>query len=340
MKKDFSTASHVVFTSALKVDLLERSVRELAPHELLIQTRLSLISTGTELTVLRGNHTPGSHWDQAFSYPWDAGYCNVGVAVKSGKAVSRIKAGDRVASTGPHASVFIISEADCSIIPDKVSDDEAVFATIAQIVMQGVRQAKITLGENAVVCGLGLLGQLTVALARHAGAWPVIGVDLEPFRRQMALEMGATAVNGIESAAENIGLLTDHLMADVLFEVTGNPKAIPSSLAWVRRLGRFILVSSPTGPTTVDFHDLINARGTVIIGAHNYTHPMVANEYNRWTRQADTELYLRLAEAGLLKVSRLITHRFLSARAPDAYKQLLNNRASSLGVILDWKEGN
>src|SRR5665213_2453709 len=148
MKKLLSEASQVVFTSALKVELLERELGELKPHEMLVQTRLTLISTGTELTVLRGGHTPGSHWDKAFSYPWDAGYCNVGIVLKTGEAVSRLKIGDRVASGGPHASIFIISERDCSLIPDKVSDDEAVFATIAQIVMQGVRLANIALGEN------------------------------------------------------------------------------------------------------------------------------------------------------------------------------------------------
>src|ERR1019366_6534013 len=284
MKKTFSTALHVLFTGPLKVELLEREVGELQPHEVLVQTRLTLISTGTELTVLRGGHTPRSHWDQAFSYPWNAGYCNVGVILKTGETVSRFKTGDRVASTGPHASIFIISQEDCSVIPNKVSDDEAVFATIAQIVMQGVRLANIALGENVVICGLGLLGQLTIALARHVGAWPVIGVDLEPFRRQMALNMGATDVTGPSLAVELIRQYTNNELGDVVFEVTGNPMAIPSSLEWVRKMGRFVMVSSPTGPTTVDFHDLVNARGTVIIGAHNFTHPTVPNEYNRWTR--------------------------------------------------------
>lgn len=338
MTKTVSTASHVVFTGPLKVELLERELRDVYPHEVLVETRQTLISTGTELTVLRGGHQPGSNWERLFEYPWDAGYCNVGVVLKIGEAVSRLKVGDRVASSGPHASTFVVSEEDCSVIPSAVSDDEAVFAIIAQIVMQGVRLAHLGLGDIAVVCGLGLLGQLTTALARYVGCWPVLGVDLEPFRQQMALEMGATAVTGPDSAEELIRQHSDDQLADVVFEVTGNPKAIPVALAWVRKMGRFVMVSSPSGPTTVDFHDLVNARGTVIIGAHNYTHPAVPNEYNRWTRQADTRLYLRLAAAGLLKVAKLITHRFPSCRAPEAYEHLLNGRASSLAVVLQWNE--
>ena len=288
--------------------------------------------------MLRGGHTPGSHWDQSFGYPWDAGYCNVGVVLKKGDTVSNLKIGDRVASTGPHASKFIIQADDCLVIPGSVSDEDAVFATIAQIVMQGIRLAKISLGENVAVCGLGLLGQLVVALVRHVGGWPVIGIDLEPFRREIALKMGATMVAGPDSAADLIRSQINDQMVDVVFEVTGNPLAIPVALTWIRRMGRFVMVSSPTGPTTVDFHDLVNAKGTIIIGAHNYTHPKVPNEYNRWTCKADTELYLRLVEASLLKVKGLITHRIPFQQAAGAYEQLLNNRSSTIAVVLQWHE--
>lgn len=329
-------ASHVVFTDRLRVDIRERDLPEPASHEIQVRTACALISTGTELTVLRGQHTPGSVWDKLFAYPWDAGYCNVGTVIKAGSEVTKFKAGDRVSSTGPHADFFNISEADCLLIPEKVPDDEAAFATIAQIVMQGVRQAGITLGENVAVCGLGLLGQMTVALARHVGAWPIVAVDLELFRQQLAKGLGATVASGPDQAAEIISNLTEDRMADVVFEVTGSPVVVPKAIEWTRKLGRFVMISSPTGPTTIDFHDLVNARGTVIIGAHNYTHASVANEYNRWTRNADTAYYLSLVGAGLIKCESLITHRFSWREAAAAYDQLLNDRSATLGVILEW----
>lgn len=336
MRKN-SNASHVVFTAPLKVEILNRDVRsELLPGEIRVKTTRTLISTGTELTVLRGKHLPGSVWDKLFKYPWDAGYCNVGTVLEVGKAVTEFKPGDRVSSTGPHATVFIISVNDALLIDEGVSDDEAAFATIAQIVMQGIRLADIKLGENGVVCGLGLLGQFTVGLARHVGAWPLIAVDLEEFRRKTALDMGAGIVAAPGEVAAIIAKNTEERMADVVFEVTGSPPVIPTALDWVRRLGRFVMVSSPSGPTTIDFHDQVNARGTVIIGAHNYTHASVANEYNRWTRKVDTQYYLQLVRAGLFTAVKLITHRFPWTEAPKAYQQLLNDRATTLGVILEW----
>ncbi|HTE29675.1 MAG TPA: zinc-binding dehydrogenase [Chryseolinea sp.] len=333
-----SLGSNIVFTAPLKVEIRDREVKNPLPDEILVLTKRTLISAGTELTVLRGQHTPGSVWHKLFEYPWDAGYCNVGTVLQTGSSVTKFKSGDRVASTGPHANKFIIKEEDCVLIPEEVPDDEAVFATIAQIVMQGVRQADIVLGESAVVCGLGLLGQMTILLTRHVGAWPIIAVDLEPIRQNIAKELGATFVTHPDNAAELIRQHTEERMADVVFEVTGSPAVIPKALEWVRKLGRFVMISSPSGPTTLDFHDLVNARGTVIIGAHNYTHASVANEYNRWTRNRDTMYYLQLVNAKLIKAEKLITHRFHWRNAADAYDQLLNDRSGTLGVVLEWND--
>jgi 2-desacetyl-2-hydroxyethyl bacteriochlorophyllide A dehydrogenase len=330
--------TQVMFTAPLRVELQDTEAGEPGPGQVLVRTRHSLISTGTELTILRGRHTPGSAWDQYGQYPWPAGYCNVGSVAAVGPGVEGLKPGARVASEGPHASAFVRAAADLRPIPDGVSDDEAMLSTIAEIVMQGVRLSTIRLGEVAVVCGLGLLGQLTVAFARFSGAWPVVGVDVLPLRRRMASAHGADAVVEPSAALEAVRDLTDGRMADVGFEVTGNPDAIAQQVAWLRRLGRLVIVSSPRGPSTFDFHDLCNARGTVIIGAHNFTHPAVPNEYYRWSRHDDACLYLRLVDANKMHMADLITHRFAVARAAEAYGVLMASPGEALAVALDWPD--
>lgn len=329
-------ARQVVFTGPMRAEVEDREVPAPAAGEVLVRTATTLISTGTELTILRGGHAPGSNWEAVGRFPWLAGYCNVGVVEQVGPGARRLRPGDRVASEGPHASIYAMAEDALRPVPDGLPDEEAVFATIAEIVMHGVRRAGITLGESAVVCGLGLLGQLTVTFARFVGAWPVIGVDIEPSRCEAALAGGASAVAHPDGAADVISRATDGLMADVVFEVTGNPAAIPRQIAWLRTLGRQVILSSPRGPTTMDFHDLVNARGTVIIGAHNFTHASVPNEHNRWTRHSDACLYLALAAAGLVTHSRLITDRFAAERAPEAYARLAECPDRSLAVALDW----
>jgi len=301
-----------------------------------VRTARTLISTGTELTILRGGHREGSLWDDYGRYPYAAGYCNVGIVEAVGPGCARVRVGDRVATEGPHAERFVFSEADLRPVPDEVSDDEALFATIAEIVMHGVRLSAPVLGDTAVVCGLGLLGQMTVTFARFCGAWPVLGVDLQPFRCEMARRRGATDAAAPRAAAEVVARATDGRMADIAYEVTGNPEAIAPLITLLRRQGRLILVSSPRGATTIDFHDLVNARGTVIIGAHNFTHVSVPNEANRWTRHADAALYLRLVGAGLLSASDLLTDIYPATEAPAAYRRLLDEPGRTLALALDW----
>ena len=54
-------------------------------------------------------------------------------------------------------------------IPDNVLYEKATYTTVASIALQGVRQADLRLGENCVVIGLGLVGQLTIQFLKASG---------------------------------------------------------------------------------------------------------------------------------------------------------------------------
>ena len=77
----------------------------------------------------------------------------------------------------------------CAKVPEGVGFDQAAFTVLGAIAMQGVRLSKVTLGETVLVIGLGLVGQMTVALLKAAGA-TVIGTDLDPAKCELAKQMG------------------------------------------------------------------------------------------------------------------------------------------------------
>src|SRR4028118_2421764 len=85
----------------------ELEIGNLGAHDLLIETECSFISAGTELSIFtgqdKGTITEGS-W---CSWPFAAGYSNVGRVLQRGSRVSRFETGDRVFSFGPHASHHI-----------------------------------------------------------------------------------------------------------------------------------------------------------------------------------------------------------------------------------------
>src|SRR5918911_4263960 len=124
------------------------------------------------------------------------GYSAAGVVVEVGADVTEFRAGDRVACAGlgfaSHAEMLAVPKNLCVRLPDCVSFDAGAFGTLGAIALQGVRLAEPTLGESVVVIGLGLLGQITVQLLKANGC-RVFGLDLDPAKVELALELGADA---------------------------------------------------------------------------------------------------------------------------------------------------
>jgi 2-desacetyl-2-hydroxyethyl bacteriochlorophyllide A dehydrogenase len=328
----------VVFVKPKEVVLKEIRVPLPKRGEVLIETVVTQVSTGTELTILNGEFPEGSYWARYAKYPFSAGYSNVGKIIEVGKGVDKKLTGKTVATESPHARYVNCDCKKLNIVPDDIPPEDASFSTIAEIAMNGVRLAKIEPGEKIAVFGLGLLGQLAVQFCKFCGGWPVVGIDPSSFRRKLALKSGAHySLNPKDKDfTERMKEISKGKMFDVVFEVTGNPKIIPGELEFLRERGRQIILSSPRGPSTLDFHDLVNAPSRVIIGAHNESHPEVSTTYNQWTKARDVEFFFDLLAAGEIKVSHLITHKYKWDKAKDAYEMLLKDRTKSLGVILHW----
>ncbi len=330
----------IVFAAPCEVVIEDRDVPSPGPGELLIRTRLTLISTGTELTILEGKYPPGSAWARYGKFPFAAGYNNIGEVVGVGPEVAEEWIGRRIATQGNHAQYLCLPPALARPIRPEVADEQAVFFTIAEIVMNGMRRGGVTWGEAAVVNGLGLLGQLAVRLCRLAAARPVFAVDpAGPRRACLPEDPGIVPVNPLEQdLAELVATMTRGRKADVVFEVTGNPDLIPGQVSALRRQGRFVILSSPKGPSLFDFHDLCNSPSFTIIGAHNGSHPKCEEGDNPWTMLRHAELFFDLLAQGALDMTPLISHRAPYTDAPMLYQMLVEDRSQAMGVLLRWGE--
>jgi 2-desacetyl-2-hydroxyethyl bacteriochlorophyllide A dehydrogenase len=306
--------------------------------QVLIRTERSLISTGTELTALSGEFPAEGAWANYIRYPVGCGYSNVGTVVRVGAGVDRVAVGDRVTSWAAHATYGLRGQGQVWRVPPEVDSEAASFATLAEIVMGGLRRSRLSFGESVVIVGAGLLGQLCAHFCRAAGAWPVLVVDTAEARLGVAQRMGAhaTIAGTSASAIERVKALTAGRLADVVFEITGNPLAFPGAVKLARRLGRVVLLGSPRGPVTLDLHDEVHTLGLEIIGAHNSTHPPVESPNSPWTIGRHTELFLAWQAEGAVDVRPLISHRFPWQDSPEAFRMLLTDRSGALGVVLDW----
>lgn len=328
----------LVFSAPRVVRLEERPRPQPAEAQVLVQTRCTLISQGTELTILSGEYPEGSYWADYGRLPFEPGYDNVGTVVEVGPGVPDRWLGTRVASYGQHAAYTTSDPQTVRVIDRDIPDEQAVFFTIAEIVMNGVRRAQTTWGEAVVVYGLGLLGQLTVQFCRLCGARPIIAVDVAESRlARLPRDPAIVPLNAVtEDVPAVVAQLTRGRLADVVFEVTGVPELIPGQFQTLRPQGRFVVLSSPRGKTAFDFHDLCNAPSYTIIGTHNRSHPPQATPDHPWTMHRHAELFFQLVAEGALAIEPLISHREPYTAAPSLYEMLLRDRSDAMGIVLDW----
>jgi 2-desacetyl-2-hydroxyethyl bacteriochlorophyllide A dehydrogenase len=293
----------VVFKEAGRVAIEEFSLRKPNPSEVIIETVCTLISPGTETAFLMAlPNTPKR-------FPMYPGYSNAGVIASTGSKSSRLSVGDRVVSRKSHASYVIADETDVFKIPDGLSFEEASFFALGSISLQGVRKARIEIGESVVVLGQGLVGNLALQLARLSGGIPLIAVDIFDYRLKISKSCGADyAFNPNKSdLIEEVMNVTDGKGADIVIEATGNPKAIPTALKLAGRCGRVILLGSTRGVSEVNFYSEVHKKGVTIIGAHESVRPHYESTHGWWTQRDDSLLVLKLLSRGLLRVKDLLS---------------------------------
>lgn len=326
----------IVFQKPGVVELEDRAIVEPGPDSVRIRTSVSLISTGTEMSIFGGEVQPGSAWAQAYPFPVVPGYNNVGVVEAVGPGVDAAWLGKRVATMGKHAAQVVVPVSGLFEIPQGIKSDDAVFFTIAEIVMNGVRRSKLTWGDAAVVYGAGLLGQFTALFCALAGA-EVFVVDSSDYRLSRLPQRGITGLNPQKgSIAEAVRERTGGRMADVVFEVTGAADLIPSEFAVLREEGRMVMLSSPRAATAFDFHDYCNRGSYTIIGSHNMSHPKYASPDNPWTISRHVAYYFELLAAGRLDVSPLKSHSITFDEAPGMYRKLKEDRSETMGILIRW----
>jgi predicted dehydrogenase/threonine dehydrogenase-like Zn-dependent dehydrogenase len=222
-----------------QMTLTEVPAPQVGKGEVLVATKASLISAGTEKMLIdfakksllsKAQERPdlvqkvvdkmqrdgiGATLSSVFSKleePLPLGYSAAGEILSVGENLkAQFQIGERVAMAGAgfanHAEVNAVPKNLLAKIPENVEDKHAAFATLVAIAMQGVRNANISLGERVMVMGLGLVGQLTTQLLKAAGC-KVFAVDFDSARIKLAEETGADMVHAL-SAGNTESLVKD-----------------------------------------------------------------------------------------------------------------------------------
>ncbi len=330
----------VIFPAAEKVILQDTGYPEPKKGEVVIRSECSLISTGTEMTFLKGECPKNSKWSSYIHYPMTSGYSVAGTVEAVGEGVSTEWIGRRVASFSHHAQYVAAPERELREIHYEIPPEEAAFFAMAEVGLNGIRRTRVELGSRVVVYGAGIIGQLLVRFLLAGGCTEIVVADVAETRLGFLPDSPAVipVCSKIQSVLEKVRRVTYGQLADIVFETTGNADLIPYEFEVLHQQGKLCMLSSPKKKTWFDFHDFCNAGSIQIIGAHTSAQAPVATYDNPWTCARNSEVFFKMIHNRQIDISNLISHHASFEQAPDMYQMLLKDRSQAMGVVLHWSD--
>ncbi len=355
--------------------LIDVPAPALADNKLIIKSNISLLSFGTEKmlvdfgkanlikkaslqpekfrevinkTLTDGPISTLETVKNKLESPFPMGYSNVGTVHAIGKNVTGFKVGDRVVSNGPHAEMFSISKNLCCKVPNKVTDQEAAFAVLAAIGLQGIRLSNPTMGETFLVSGLGLIGILTAQLLEANGCI-VLGIDPDIERCNKAKDLGINSMllrdnseikNWCNTNTFNRGVDGVLITAST---TSSDPIELAASVS--RKRGRIISVGV-TGlvlKREMFYKKELTFQISCSYGPGRYDENYEEKSidypfpYVRWTEQRNFEAVLNSIKSGKLKIKPLISKIFPFEEAPKAY-ELLRTQNKCFGILFRYSK--
>lgn len=284
--------------------------------------------------------------------PNPLGYSLAGTVEAVGEGVTEFQVGDRVACAGEgiaaHAEFVCVPKNLCARVPAEVPLDQAAFATIGAIAMQGVRQTAPMVGETVAVIGLGIVGQLALQILRANGC-RVVAIDLDPAKCEMAKQFGAVAAiaRNDEHLDRHVLAATDGRGVDAALVTAATASNDPIRLGVNICRDRGTVVVLGIVGMDVQFEKAvkkeINIKLSRSYGPGRYD-PVYEQQgvdypigYVRWTEQRNMESFLALIATGAIDLAPIITDRVSFEHAADAYEKVKNRGSSHLlGVVFEY----
>src|SRR3990167_7167158 len=316
-------------------------------HDVLIKIKKTAIC-GTDLHIY--------NWDEwaqkTIPVPMPVGHEFMGEVVQVGKAVTHFAIGDRVSGEGhitcgycrncragdkhlcrntkgigvdvPGAfAEYLAMPAENVIkLPDDISNSIASMLDPYGNAVHTALEYDLV-GEDVLITGAGPIGLMAVAIAKKVGARYVVITDVNPYRLELAIKMGATrAVNVAEKKLFDV--MSELKMAegfDVGLEMSGNPQAFQDMIAAMNHGGRIAMLGIPPKSFAIDWNQVI-FKSLKIAGIYG------RRMFETWYKG------IALLQSGV-DISPVITAEYHYTEFEKAFADMLSGRAGK--VILNWE---
>jgi len=199
-------------------------------------------------------------------------------------------------------------------LPEGMTAEQGALLEPLGVALHSWDLAKPRVADSIAIVGCGPIGLLLVQIARLAGAVPVVAVEPLAYRRDLAAELGAVALDPDDDLGARVEALTGGHGVDVVIEAAGTLAAQEASARIVRRGGRVVLVGIPPEDQVVMAHHVVRRKGLTIKVARRMKHT-----YPR---------AIRLVDRGMIHVDPLVTHRVPLDQVERAFR-----------IVQDYDEG-
>ncbi|MGQ3328844.1 zinc-dependent alcohol dehydrogenase [Halorubrum sp. FL23] len=337
------TDAALYFTGPETVEVREATVGSPAADELLVDTRASAISAGTELLVYRDQvptELPADETldalDGDLSYPLRYGYAASGVVREVGGDVDPSWVGRSVFSFVPHQTRFRATPDSVVALPPGTTPAAGSLLPSVETATNIVLDAAPRIGERVVVFGAGVIG---LCVTRLLAAFPLeslVVVDPLERRRALAATLGAdrTATPDELAATASADAPPGVDDADIAIELSGQPSALDEAIGAVGYDARVVVGSwYGTKREPIDLGGRFHRDRIDIVSSQVST---ISPELRgRWDR--DRRMDAALDRLDWIPADELITHRIPFERAAEAYELLDSAPDAAVQVIFEYE---
>jgi 2-desacetyl-2-hydroxyethyl bacteriochlorophyllide A dehydrogenase len=336
-------------TAPGKVEFQTKTLPDLSAREVLIQVKAAAIC-GSDLHIFKGLHPSAA-------LPVSIGHEAAGQIIAVGKEVLKHKIGDRVTiepviacgkcdfcirgqyhlcinisfqyrkGQGAFAPYFIASEERVFKLPENLSYEEGALVEPLAVALHAIKKSGLHLGQTCAVFGAGAIGLLVTTLAHRTTGSKVFVSDINSFRLEKALELGATEViNSLASnPVETILEKTGQMGVDRSFEAVGLEATLIQSLKALKKGGTTTLLGIFEKSDVVLPVNLFVQREINMAGSQGYC----------W----DFQDSLTLLENNVVDLKKLVTHQLNFGELQQGFEILMNPQNNAIKVVIKVNNG-
>lgn len=273
---------------------------------------------GPGVTKVKKGDKVVMHWRKGDGIESDfPSYTYNGKTIRSGKVTT-------------FSEYSIVSENRITPVPNDTSNDLcALLGCSLSTALSTINlEANMKFGESLIVVGLGGLGINLIKAAKLAGAYPIIGLDINDDKKEISESIGVDLFINCKKAVIKEEIIKAFGMsgADVIIDTSGNKQIIEDTILLLTDSGRYILVGQPKPGDGIEIKNAVHffkGDGKSI----------KATQGGQFSPSKEIPRYIKLHKAGVLNIDGIITHRIKLNEINEAVYLIRSGNAGR--IIID-----